>query len=204
MNVFVDGEFAFGVSLNTISKQGLYVGRTLSEEEFARVELAEGSDKALQAAYRLLEVRPRSVAEIRDRLRRKEFSPEQIEATIERLTALDMLDDAAFARLWVENRQTLRPRGVSALRDELRRKGIDRAVADTILSDEALTSEEGNRAMEIARNALKKYATSPDRATFQRRLGGFLQRRGFGFDTIGPIVDTLWAELEAQRASDAD
>jgi regulatory protein len=196
VNIFVDGEFALGVSLNTISKQGLYVGKTISEEEFARVELAEGSDKALQAAYRLLEVRPRSVAEIRERLQRKAFTPEQSDAAIVRLTELGMLDDSVFARMWVENRQASRPRGMSALRDELRRKGIDRAVADTILSDEALTGDESGRALAIARDALKKYAGSPNRAVFQRRLGGYLQRRGCGFDTIGPIVDMLWAELQ--------
>jgi regulatory protein len=202
VNIFVDGEFALGVSLNTISKQGLYVGKKLSEEEFARVELAEGTDKALQAAFRLLEVRARSEGEIRDRLRRKDFTPEQIDATIERLTALNMLDDAAFARLWVESRQASRPRGVSALRDELRRKGVDRAIADTILSDSALTGEESSQALAIARGALKKYADSPNRAAFQRRLGSYLQRRGFGFDTIGPIVDTLWAEIQGAAASD--
>jgi regulatory protein len=203
VNVFVNGEFALGVSLNTISKEGLYVGKTLSEEEFERVERAEGGDKALQAALRLLEARPRSVAEIRERLRRKNFAEEQTDAAIERLRALGMLDDEAFARFWVENRQACRPRGMSALRDELRRKGIDRAVADTILSDEALTGGEADRAMALARGALRKYAGAPDRAAFQRRLGGYLQRRGFGFDTIGPIVDTLWAEINGAATLDA-
>jgi regulatory protein len=195
VNVFVNGEFAIGVSLNTISKEGLYVGKALSAEEFARIERAESSDKALQAALRFLEARARSTSEIRDRLRRKEFADEAIEATIERLAALGMIDDAAFARAWVENRQASRPRGVGALRDELRRKGIDRALAETVLSDEALIGGEDQHAMAIARGALHKYAQAPDRASFQRRLGGYLQRRGFGFDTIGPILETLWAEL---------
>jgi regulatory protein len=195
VNVFVNGEFALGVSLNTISKEGLYVGKALSAEEFARVERTESGDKALQIALRFLEVRPRSTAEIRERLRRKDFADEAIEAAIERLTTLGMVDDAAFARSWVENRQANRPRGVSALRDELRRKGIDRTLAETVLGDETLTGGEDQRAMTIARGALHKYANAPDRAAFQRRMGGYLQRRGFGFDTIGPILQTLWAEL---------
>ena len=93
-------------------------------------------------------------------------------------------------------RQSCRPRGVGALRDELRRKGIDRALVDATLSDEALTGGEDQRALTIARGALRKYASAPDRNTFQRRMGGYLQRRGFGFDTIGPILDTLWTELK--------
>ena len=203
VNVFVSGEFAIGVSLNTISKEGLYVGKTLSAEDYARVERAESGDRAFQAALRLLEARLRSVAELRDRLRRKEFADEQIDAAIERLTGLGMLDDAAFARLWVESRQAVRPRGASVLRDELRRKGIDRTLAEAILSDERLTGGEDERAMQIARGALAKYAGSPNRAAFQRRLGGYLQRRGFGFEIIGPIIDTLWAELqEAEQQQD--
>jgi regulatory protein len=202
VNVFVDGEFALGVSLNTISKEGLYVGKALNAEEFARLEQTESSDKALQAALRFLEARPRSTAEIRERLRRKEFTDEAIGAAIERLAALGMIDDAAFARAWVENRQASRPRGVSALRDELRRKGIDRALAETLLEDDALTGDEEQRAMTIARGALRKYANSPNRAAFQRRLGAYLQRRGFGFDTIGPIIHTLWAELQDTDAEE--
>src|SRR6266508_798142 len=62
VNVFVNGEFAIGVSLNTISKEGLYVGEQLSEEDYARIERAEGHDKAFQAALRFLEARPRSAA----------------------------------------------------------------------------------------------------------------------------------------------
>src|SRR5215212_4451817 len=108
VNVFVDGEFAIGISLMTITKTGLHVGKQLSADEFAKLEQTESGDKAYLAALRFLEARPRSIAEVRARL-----------------AELELLDDAAFARYWVENRQAYRPRGVGALRDELRRKGID-------------------------------------------------------------------------------
>src|SRR5439155_26343498 len=98
----------------------------------ARIAGAEGADKALQAALRFIESRPRSAAEIRERLRRKAFEPNAIEAAIGRLSDLGLVDDAAFARFWIENRQTCRPRGASALREELRRKGVDRAVVDSV------------------------------------------------------------------------
>lgn len=202
VNVFVDGAFAIGVSLNTIAKEGLYIGKALSAEDYARVEKAEGVDKALQAALRFLEQRPRSIAEVRERLRRKDLAPDIIEAVVARLKALELVDDGAFARFWVENRQASRPRGASALRDELRRKGVDRAVVDAVLDDE-LTGDEATRALALARTVVRKYAGAPDRATFARRIGGYLQRRGFGFDTIRPIVDQLWAEL-ARPSEDAE
>lgn len=204
VNVFVDGEFALGVSLNTISRERLYIGKPLTAEEYARIETVESVDKAFHAALRFLEARPRSMAEIRDRLKRKQFAPEAIEQAIERLAALDLADDAAFARYWIENRQLYRPRGVSALRDELRRKGIDRAVADTVLSDDTLTGDEGGRAMMLARRALHKYTDAPDRPTFTRRLGGYLQRRGFDFEVIRPILDLLWNEIRESRTENQE
>lgn len=204
VNLFLDGAFAIGVSLNTIAQERLFVGKPLSAEDFARIERAEGVDKAVQIGLRLLEARPRAAAEIRDRLRQRELAPELIEAAITRLGELGLVDDGAFARFWVENRLACRPRGASALRDELRRKGIDRDIVDAVLDDDELTGDEEARALALARGALRKYASAADRATFARRMGGYLQRRGFGFDTIRPIVDQLWAELRGEAADQQD
>jgi len=204
VNVFIDGEFALGISLTTITKTGLHVGKELSAEEFAKLEQTESGDKAYLAALRFLEARPRSIAEVRARLGRKDFAPEAIDAAIARLGELGLLDDAAFARYWVENRQAYRPRGAGALRDELRRKGIDADTTAEILSDDALTGDESASAWGLARGALRKYADSQDRNAFTRRMGSYLQRRGYTFDVIRPIVDQLWAEVSAAADDDDD
>jgi regulatory protein len=203
VNVFIEGEFAIGVSLTTITKTGLHVGKQLSAEEFAKLEQTESGDKAYLAALRFLEARPRSVAEVRARLGRKDFVPEAIDAAIARLTELDLLDDAAFARYWVENRQANRPRGAGALRDELRRKGIDADVTAEVL-DDALTGDEAAGAWGLARGALRKYAGSHDRYAFTRRMGSYLQRRGYTFEVIRPIVDQLWAEVSAAAEEESE
>jgi regulatory protein len=195
VNVFIDGAFALGVSLTTISRAGLYVGKQISADEYAQLEQVESGDKAFQAALRFIEARPRSSAEIRSRLERKEFAPEAITSALERLSRLGLIDDAAFARLWVEHRQNSRPRSTSALRDELRRKGIDTDVVTAILNDQALIGDAAEQAMAVARGALHKYRDAADRNAFTRRMGGYLQRRGFGFEIIRPIIDQLWVEI---------
>lgn len=197
VNIFVDGTFALGISLATLAREGLFVGQELDEELWARLEAAHQTDKALLAAARLLEARPRSSAEIRQRLRRKEFPPEAIEQAVARLAELGLLDDAAFSRYWVESRQSFRPRGRLALRDELRRKGVDRDTIDEALAEASEGEDpdaERARAEQVARAALRRYADSPDRITFQRRLGGMLQRRGFSLEVIRPILGILWSE----------
>ncbi len=92
----------------------------------ARARRAEVEDPAavLDAAARFIEVRPRSVEEVRRRLRDAGYRPDLAEGAVERMIALGYLDDAAFARAWVESRDRARPRGARALRDELRRKGV--------------------------------------------------------------------------------
>lgn len=200
VNLFIEGSFALGVSLNTVSKEALFVGKELDDEAFERLAASETADKSFQAALRMLEARPRSVAEIRDKLRRKEFEPEAIERTLDRLNTLGLIDDADFARRWVENRMLMNPRGKGALRDELRRKGIDRDIAEAVLGDGELLGDQGEQALAVGRVALHKYANASDKLIFTRKLGGYLQRRGFSFDTIRPVIDTLWRELQQDDA----
>lgn len=199
VNVFIDGAYAIGISLSTLARERLFVGQQLSEADFARLEQTESVDKALHAALRFLELRPRSEAEIRERLRRKGFAPETIAAALERLQHLGLVDDESFARAWVENRQTYRPRGRGALRDELRRKGVAPDIISATLEDAELLGDEHEQALELGRKALRKYASAPDRVTFARRMGGYLQRRGFPPDAVRPVIDQLWREIGGER-----
>ncbi|MFH0750297.1 MAG: regulatory protein RecX [Chloroflexota bacterium] len=98
--------------------------RETPAEGRARRAAVDDAAAVVDAAARFLEARARSVGEVRRRLRDAGYRADLIEGAIERLTDLGMLDDAAFARAWVESRDRARPRGARALRDELRRKGV--------------------------------------------------------------------------------
>ncbi|NJN19429.1 MAG: regulatory protein RecX [Oscillochloris sp.] len=196
VSLFIDGEFALGVSLNTLAHERIAVGSEIDEEAWIRLEQVEQADQALQAAARQLEVRPRSVAELRTFLRRKQHPPEAIEHAVTRLTELGLLNDAAFSQVWIENRRSFRPRGTQALRAELQRKGVQRTVIDAALAaDPSDPEDERRQAEELARSRLDRYRTCADYLTFQRRLGGFLMRRGYSGEIVHPIISQLWAEL---------
>lgn len=199
VNVFIDGEFAIGLSLRVAQDERLHKGQVLTEQDWQRLVQAERGSKAWNAALQLLAVRPRSERELRDRLRRKEFEPEHIDAAIQRLRDLELIDDAHFAELWISNRQKLRPKGASALRQELRAKGIDRQTVDEVIAESIDQDDERAACEQVARQALRRYADVADWPTFQRKLGGLLQRRGFRFDTIKPIIYQLWQEVQNER-----
>ena len=98
--------------------------RETPAEARARRSAVDDPAAVLEAAARLLEVRPRSIEEVRRRLHDAGYRPDLVGGAVARLIALGYLDDAAFARSWVESRDRVRPRGARALRDELRRKGV--------------------------------------------------------------------------------
>lgn len=196
VNVFVDGDFAIGVSIYVVQDLRLRKGQILSQQDWDRLVEAERGTQAWNAALRLLEQRARSEREIRDRLRRKEFNDQQIETTLARLRELGLVDDEQFARQWVANRQNFRPRGAQALRQELQSKGVNREIASEIIGEMTDADKERDACREVAQQAFRKYADSPDRQTFLRKFGGFLQRRGFSFETIKPILDELWNERQ--------
>lgn len=187
VNVYLDGQFAFGIA--DIQAARLQVGQTLSEEEIAQLEEQDAVERAVNKAMDLLSYRPRSRAEIRRRLRRKDHDDSTIDEALSHLNRAGLVDDREFARYWVDNRFRFKPRGVLALRQELRQKGVP----DTII-DEALVGydeeDAANRAAEKAIRRLQRF----DPTAFRRKLNGYLRRRGFSFAIINPLVDQAVAE----------
>ena len=154
---------------------------------------AELDQRCLDAALRFLAPRQRSEQEIRRRLTEKGHRPDRVERVIARLRELGLVDDRAFAEFWLDERARHRPRGARALKAELFQKGIAREVVDQALDPERDESEDAYRA------ASRRAATlsTLDERLFRQRLAQLLQRRGFGWETIEPVVERLWRERTA-------
>lgn len=121
------------------------------------------------AAARFLEARARSVGEVRRRLMQAGYRPELVEGAIGRLTELGILDDEAFSRAWVESRDRARPRGESALRQELALRGVSREVIDGAL-DARRSGERAKRLGEGDPEVLDGETRSPDETAAFRLL----------------------------------
>jgi regulatory protein len=119
--------------------------RELFHERRERRGAIDDPTIVLNAAARFLEVRSRSVGEVRRHLTQAGYRAELAEAAVVRLTELGMLDDATFARMWVESRDRARPRSEAALRRELALKGIDRELAAEVLSERRSGGEDALR-----------------------------------------------------------
>src|SRR5688572_14308677 len=105
VSVHLDGEYAFAIAAAQSVEQGLRIGDDLSPERVVALRALDEVGRATEAAVRLLASRPRSVREVRDRLRQRGFGPEAIDAAVGKLEGWRYVDDADFARFWVENRE---------------------------------------------------------------------------------------------------
>lgn len=187
VNVYLDGAFALGLA-DTVAAS-LRVGQRLSAEQCDALRRRDAVERAHERALRFLSYRPRSVDEVARYLAGKQVPEEAVAETISRLERAGLLDDRAFARFWVENREAFRPRGLAALRHELRRKGVAQAAIEEAIAE----VDESAGAYRVAEAHARRLA-HVDRQTFRRRLGGYLGRRGYSYATIRETVERLWLE----------
>lgn len=193
VDVFADGELAVTLHRDVAAEFDLRPGRSTSQDELSRAAEADERRTALDSALRLLSYRPRTERELRDRLRRKGVGRPAVDHVLGRLRAMGYLDDGAFARFWVEARQTLRPRSGRLVAAELRRHGIDAGTA----GEAAAVISDDDAALEAASRRLKALQ-GLDYHVFRERLGRFLTGRGFSYEVALKAIDRCWEELEAQ------
>lgn len=191
VNVFLDGEYAFAVSLD--AALGLKKGQQLSAGEIAGFKQEGESDLAYQRALRYLGMRPRSEQEMSSYLAEKGYAEEVTAAVLARLRTRGYVDDAAFARFWVDNRTRFRPRGARALRYELRQKGLDNPTIDEALEEQ----DEDAAAWAAAAAKAGRWADLP-REEFDKKLIGFLARRGFSYAICRRMADRAWQEIQGE------
>jgi regulatory protein len=197
VNIYIDGEFAFGLA--RIVAAWLKVGQQLEDEKIARLQAEDGREQAYQQAMLFLSYRARSEAEIRQNLRKHEFSEATIEETLERLRQARLADDNEFARTWVENRSTFRPRSRRAMAMELRQKGLPDETAESALRN----VDEATLAYQAAQKRSGRLE-GLEWNEFRKKLSEFLGRRGFPYAIIASTVSRIWNEMHAEQEQSID
>ena len=190
-NVSIEGEFAFGLAMIEAAK--LTKGQHLSDADIEALQGRDEQERAYESGLTFLSYRPRSKDEVVRRLRKKGYSGETIEAMVGRLHQTGLLDDEAFARYWISNREQFQPRGAFALRSELWQKGVEGSTVDALL-------EEVDEEESAYRSAMKRLSRWErlDPALRRRKMTDYLRRRGFGYETIRCV----WERLITERSID--
>jgi len=178
-SIFVDGKYAFSLSEGALIDSKLASGRELTQEELKQYKQTSADDKLYGAALRYAAMRPRSEWELRTYLQRKQCPPALADTILNKLSNIGFLDDAAFARAWVDNRRLLRPTSKRKLQQELRAKHVSEEVIE-----QALTEDETDELQVLRDLVAKKRPRYPDNL----KLMQYLARQGFSYDDIKQVL----------------
>lgn len=200
IRVELDGRRTIDVTRLVVEEAGLKPGQFLDDLGLDRLLERDTYQRVLDRALHFLEARPRSEREVRTRLIKAGTPPELLERILERLRSLGLIDDAAFARFWIDNRERHSPRGARLLKAELRQKGLESEVIAEEL-EEAVDEETGVRA--VALRQARKLAKL-DARTFRERMWAFLARRGFAYDVITPAIAEAWKTVSGEGGDEEE
>ena len=193
VSIFLDGAFAFGLNDETAFNHGLRTGLELDENQIARMLEEDQRKRAKDAALHYLSFRPRTVKEVRDKLREKDYEEEIVQETIVLLKRLGLLDDRDFADRWIAERLRLKPRGRRLLFVELTKKGIARETAEEALSTAFENKDERTLAADLLRKRAARYGKGEPRQAF-RKMHDFLVRKGFDFEVAREVAEERMRE----------
>ncbi|MCX5668280.1 MAG: regulatory protein RecX [Candidatus Omnitrophica bacterium] len=146
--------------------------------------------RARNNAYALLRQRPRSVYEIRSRLKLKGYDDALIGDVLASLERAGELNDERFARFWVESRMHMNPAGDVVLKHELKRNGISDSIIEAVLTEKAEKYDEYEIAFSMAKDRFERLKKL-DRRKATKRIYDLLLRRGFKYETVSRIIEEI-------------
>jgi len=204
VNIFVDGKYRFSLDMFQISELGICAGKEYSEEELVALEEESVFGKLYARALEYTFIRPHSAKEIRDYLWKKTrdvkfrskktgeiktragVSQETANRVYDRLVEKKYIDDEAFARYWVENRNQRKGASLRKLEAELRAKGVTPEIIHQTMQNS--TRDEKGELQKIIAKRASKYDNP-------KKLMAYLVRQGFSYDDIRSALSDAGDEI---------
>lgn len=149
-------------------------------------------DKFYERTLRFLSFRQRSEKEIRDYLKKKNADDLTAKKIIEKLKEHKFLNDEEFAKWWVEQRTRVKPKADRVIKYELKQKGIDLKIIESLFVNEDKSDFE--KAFMLAEKKVKRLDKIEDKRKVYERLGRFLASKGFNYDTIKEVIDRTFSK----------
>lgn len=154
----------------------------------SRSTSSDDAQAAYLAALRLLSGRDYTESAMLRKLHGRGFQQEASEQAIERLKSDRFLDDRRYAERFIESCQASGRYVGYRLGQELKRRGIPKAVYDELLKDSQSPDEVELIATELVKRKYPEFDPFSQDDSIRRRVAGFLQRRGFGLDTVSRVL----------------
>ena len=180
------------VPVSLMRERPLKEGQPIDLEEYDNWLMVRQYRFALDRAVGYLAARARSKKEIEQKLLQAGYRPSTVEMVIYKLQRENLLDDADFARQWVESRQNHKL-GRSRIAQELRRKGVSQEEAEEALS---VIEDEDQLAgaVALAEKAAARIKPGEDMRKAASRIAGMLARRGYSWDIAKQAIQQVLSD----------
>lgn len=191
-NIFIDGEFAFGLIMEDILFFKIKEGNEISEERYDYIINTVMYIKAQNIALNYLGYKMRTEKEVKNKLFEKEYDEEIVDRVIEFLRKYNYVDDLKYAQSYINEVQRIKPKGSYAIKQKLREKGISDIIIAEALEEGDLDEDDG------AQRLLCKKLGDRREVSFKekKKLHDFLLRRGYSYGIIKKAFESLEIKLE--------
>ena len=190
-NVYVDGRFACGLTLETVVKSRLKVGQMITQEKLAEIQMESEKSTAFDKALTHLSATRKTEKEIRAFLAKKGYLPAVADYVVEKLRLYNILNDGEYAEAYVES--AAKRKGGRLIKMELRAKGVSDAEIDA-----ALDELDGETEIQSAKTLLQKYMRGkPINVQTLQKAYRYLMGKGYDYDTAKAAL-AVYGECEEE------
>lgn len=181
-NLYLNQTFAFGISEDTLISFQLHKGQTISQKILEQIRNDEQINQAYQASLNYLTYRMRSSAEVKKKLRSKDYPDDIISATISKLKQQNLLNDYQFALAYLKTMQRTASKGPYEIKKKLQEKRIPPELIEKAFNEYDLQNEQ-----ELLVKLVEKYLTHYQNCSFKEKITKTKQRlmiKGFTSTSI--------------------
>ena len=186
-NIFLDGEYAFGLYKETIYHFGLRTKDELDEKRIGELKSYDEINFGKKVAYRFLNFKPRSEKEVRTKLKGHKLSDESIDKILDSLKEFKFVNDEQYAKMYIESKVSLKPEGRRSLKIRLAQKGIGKETSEKTVEENYTEETEFQKALDLVTKYQKKVKAKTAIEKKQKCYKHLLSK-GFSYDLINRVL----------------
>lgn len=180
-SIYIDGKYSFPLGASELLNLRLHINQEYTRTELENLKQKSVLDKAFDQALNLIMRRPRSEWEILEYLKRKEYDSTMSGSVLDMLRERGYVDDADFARRWVDNRRLLKSTSKRRLQQELRAKRVSDDVITQVLADDETDEQQVLRDLIARKRQQTRYQDDI-------KLTQYLIRQGYNYQDIKAVI----------------
>ena len=199
-NIYLNDEYAFAVDESTLIKFGLMKGKTLEQFDIDEIVYEDEIAKAFNKALHFLSFQMRSEYEVKKKLLDAGHGEAVVLEAIRKLENLGFLNDATYSKALLETKKRTMKKGPLAIRQDLKKKGIDKSLQDEVL--ESFTYKEQ---LELAIQLAEKEVRAGTRKTpmqVKQKIQDVLMRKGYSFNIVSDVLENIKLAREDDEWTD--